>query len=158
MNEYTVLYQAVGALIGCVAACLLYSLGGRSGKWKRRFVASAILTATVNVVCLLRGIWSPLMLVIFPILALGFSLGYGGELPMQKFIKRFFYASAVVMAGFLMAFILKGNAWFVLIPHAGIAMWSIYLGLKNPIEAAAEEVFVCLFLNVGLMMYPFIGR
>jgi hypothetical protein len=45
----------------------------------------------------------------------------------------------------------------VFVPHVGVGMWSIWLGVKNPIEASAEEVFICALLNIGLMMYGFVG-
>lgn len=154
MNEYVTMFQATGALTGGVIASLFYSWGGRSGKWRRRFVASFILASTVNIICALRGIWSPWLLAIYFPLMGGFSLGYGADMFHMKFIKRTIYASAVCMAGMICAIVL--NAWAVFIPHVGIAAWSIYMGLKNPIEAAAEETFICMILNLGLLMYPFI--
>lgn len=164
MNEYTTLYQISGCGLALVLASFLYSLGGRSGKWKRRFIASAVLSTAVNVACLLRGLWDPLMIVIYLPLMGGFSLGYGdkafGFLTtswIHKTIKRFIYASAILMSGVLMAYCLGGNAWWILIPHVGVGLWSIYLGVKNPVEAAAEEFLVCMVLNLFLISYPFVS-
>ena len=159
MNEMTTVYQATLAMLGLTAACFMYSWGGRSGKWKRRFIGSFILAATVNGLCAWRGVWNPWIMATFPLLVFGFSMGYGdkGIGGYYKFIRRFIYAACVLLSGVLMASVLGGNAWFVLIPHVGVGIWSVYLGAKNPIEAAAEEVFICALLNIGLVMYPFIG-
>ena len=151
------MYQAVLSGLVIVLASFFYSWGGRSGKWKRRFVGSFILACGVNVLLFWREMWSPWALATYPILAAGFSLGYGADMLIEKIIKRIIYASAVCFSGFVLAFVLGGNAWGVLIPHVGIAAWSVYLGTRNPIEAAAEEFFICMVLNLGLMMYPFIG-
>src|SRR3990167_9148154 len=132
MSEYIILYQATGALLGVILASFLYSLGGRSGKWKRRFVASFVLAATVNVLCVLRGVWQPLMLAVWPILIGGFSLGYGADVLWLKVVRRLVYALAVLMAGVLMAFILGGNAWWVLMPYIVVGLFSVFLGVKNP--------------------------
>lgn len=157
MSEYTTMYQATAAGLALVLASFFYSWGGRNGKWKRRFIASLILSCAVNGLLLWRGMWHPLALATYPLLSAGFSLGYGAEGIYNKFIKRLSYASAICLSGLILALALSGNAWFVLIPHAGIGAWSVYMGVRNPIEAAAEEFFICMILNLGLMMYPFIG-
>ena len=48
MNEYMTMWQAFGGLVGLILASLMYSWGGRSGKWRRRYVASFILAITVK--------------------------------------------------------------------------------------------------------------
>lgn len=163
MNEYITLYQITGGGLALVLASFLYSAGGRSGKWKRRFIASLVLATTVNVLCFLRGIWHPAMLAVYFPLVGGFSLGYGdkafGFLStnwIHKSIKRAICATAVVMSGVLLAFLIGGNAWWLLIPHLGIALWSVYLGVKNPVEAAVEEFIICMALNLILISYPFV--
>ena len=154
MNEYATTYQSFFAGLGLVVSSLLYSLGGRRYKFLRRFIASFILTTTVISLCLIRGCFSFWHLLIYPILALGFSLGYGADSVSLKIFKRLYCALAVLMAGLVMAFTLNG--WGVFIPHAGIAMWSVWMGVKNPIPAASEEFFICMMLNLGLVMYPFL--
>ena len=157
MNEYTLIWQITGSSLGLILACMFYSLGGRDGKWKRRIIASLILALTVNVVCLINGIWKPLMLAIWPILITSFSLGYGSDELHIKIMKRAYCALATVMAGLLMAFILGGNAWLVLISHAIVGLVSVYLGTKNPLPAAIEEFMICLVLNAFLITYPFVN-
>lgn len=157
MNEYTIGYTAVGSLIGLALGCLFYMLGGRDGKWKRRFIGSAVISTTVVVCAIIMdkfNWWLPLT---YPCLAIGFSLGYGADILWQKIVKRTIFALAVMTAGLVCAFSMGGNAWLVLPFQVGVGLWSVYLGVKNPVQAAAEEVFVCASLNLGLMAFPFIS-
>lgn len=156
MNETVVTYQASLGLLGIALGCLFYSLGGRQGKWKRRFIATLIISGTVNGLCLWRGLWSPYHLIMYPLLIGATSLGYGADDFGAKVLRRSLYALAFLMSGLLMAITLGGGAWFVFALHFGVAVWSIFLGIKNPVYAAAEEVFVCLFLTAPLVIYPFI--
>jgi len=155
MNEYTILWTSVGALLGVVLASALYALGGRSGKWKRRFIASLVLASTVCVSSLIMGTFSWWFLLIYPILVGGFSLGYSGSNLAEKVLKRTLYTLAVVTAGVVCAVVLGGKAWTVLAIHSIIGATSIILGVLNPLYAASEETFICAVLNLGLVMYPF---
>lgn len=157
MNEYLIGFTAVGSLIGLALGCMFYMMGGRSGKWLRRFIGSLVISTTLWVCALIMGKFNWWILGTYPILALGFSLGYGADIPLMKIIKRAIVASCVVLAGLLCAITYGGSAWMVLILHFGVALWTVFLGVKNPIQAASEEVFVCALLNLGLMMYPFIN-
>jgi len=98
------------------------------------------------------------MLTIYPALITGFSMGYGdkGVGGYYKFARRLIYALGVLLSGLIMTIVLGGAAWAVFVPHVGIGLWSIWMGYKNPVEAAAEEGFICLILNAGLILYPFI--
>ena len=154
MNEYLTIYQATAGLIGLVVASLLYALGGREGKWQRRYLASFVLTLTVIGLTLWKNTFSFWYLLIFPILLGGFSLGYGAEATWWKIIRRLVYALAVCSAGLVFCFVL--NNWWLFIPHIGIGLFSIYLGVKNPIESAAEEILICTLLNLILIFYPFL--
>ncbi len=155
MDEYITVYQVGIAGVGMVISGFLYSLGGRAGKWFRRFIASFVIAATLNGLCAWRGIWSPWLLVVWPMLIGGFSLGYGAEQLGPKIIKRSIVVFACCSACVLCSVIL-GNYW-LLIPAIGVAAFSVFLGVKNPIEAAAEEFFVCLLLTMALFMYPFLS-
>ena len=157
MNEYTIGYTAVGSLFGLALRCLCYMWGGRSGKWKRRFVGSAVIATTVVVASIIMGKFFWTLPLIYIPLALGFSLGYGGDTTEVKVLKRSIVACCVISAGLVCALTFMGNAWWVFLIHCGIGVWSVYLGVKNPVYAAAEEVFVCAVLNLGLIMYPFIS-
>ena len=157
MNEMTIGTFASLSIGGLALATFFYMWGGRHGKWKRRFIASLILSTTVCLSAFFMKVFHPLQLATYPALAIGFSLGYGADAFWGKVIRRAIYAASVISAGFLFATTLGGNAWGVLIMHAGVGVWSIYLGVRNPLYAAAEEVFICALLNLGLCMYPFIA-
>ncbi len=155
MSETMIGYLAFGTLIGLAVGCLFYMLGGREGKWKRRFVGSLVIAGTSISASILMGKFSWYLLLAYPVLIAGMSLGYGGDTLITKFTRRLLFALGVCSAGLVYAFTFGGNAWLILVPHIGIGLWSIWLGIKNPIEAAAEEIFICAFLCLGLMMYPF---
>ena len=157
MNEEIIIWQFAVAVFGLAIGSVLYSLGGYRGKWKRRFVGSFILSATFNGVCAWRELWSPWLLLTFPLLIGTFCLPYGADTLFPKLIKRLCVVLACVTTGLGFCILNGGNAWWVFVPHVGIGLWSIYLGVKNPIQARAEEGFICLLLCMGLMMYPFIG-
>ena len=158
MSEMSIGTLATIAIVGLALMCFMYMWGGRSGKWKRRFVGAFIGCVLVNALMVIRGLWSPWFLTLFPALSIGFHLGYGAEIPIVKVLKRTIYCLTICGSGLICALVLGGNAWLVLPLHVGVGLWSIWLGVKNPIEAAAEETFVCLLLNAGLIMYPFIVK
>lgn len=157
MNEYLILWIAFGSMISLSLATLLYALGGRSGKWKRRFIASLILATTVNIASLIMGRFSFWLFLVYPLLIGGFSLGYGADSTISKVMRRTTYALGVCAPGLIFCLVFGGKAWLILPVHIGVGLFSLWLGVKNPIFAAAEEIFVCALLNIGLMMYPFIG-
>jgi len=142
--------QAIILIIGC----WFYMSGGRSGKWKRRFIGSFICATALWVGLLLMGLFNPLSLLAYPLLIWGFCMGYGAEIPLTKVIKRLNIVLAVSSTGLLMCLILGGNAWVILPLQLLIAGGSIWLGVKNPLQAAPEEFFVCLLLTECLIMYP----
>jgi len=156
MSEFTTGSLASVSIVCLALMCFMYMWCGRSGKWKRRFLGAFIGCVLVNGLMLARGIWSPWFLALFPSLSIGFHLGYGGDILLTKVVKRLICAIAICGSGLLCAFVLGGNAWMVLPLHFGVGVWSVWLGVKNPLEAAAEETFVCLLLNTGLIMYPFV--
>jgi len=159
MTEYTTNYQVVSAGLGLVIASALYSWGGRGRTTKlwRRIGSAFILGLIFNLLTLVREIWSAWFLLIPLLLFGGFSLGYGSDYFETKLLKRTVYALAIIFSGVVVCIIMQAG-WWILIPHAGIGLWSIYLGIKSIIETPAEEFFICMILNLGLLMYPFIGK
>lgn len=156
MNEYVILWSAVASLLGLVAASALYSLGGRAGKWKRRYVASFVLTLTVIITSLIMGTFTWWSLMVYPLLILTFSLGYGSESLTVKILKRLL----VVVCGIIatLPLILPEMRLILLPVQILLALIYIYLGVRNPVYAASEEVFICCILNFGLIMLPFITK
>lgn len=157
MDEGIIIWQFALAVMGLAVGSVLYSMGGYRGKWKRRFVGSFIISATFNAVCAWRGVWSPWLTLTFPLLIGTFCLPYGADTLFPKLVKRATVVAAALTTGALFCFLNGSNSWLVFGPHAGIGVWSIYLGVVNPVQARAEEGFICLLLCMGLMMYPFIG-
>lgn len=146
---------AIQAII-LVIGCFLYMLGGRSGKWKRRFLGSFICATAVWVGLLLMGRFKWATLGLYPLLLGGFSLGYGADVIFIKIVKRGLIVAFLCLSGTLLAWCLGGRAWEILPLQAFIGIGSIYLGVRNPIHAASEEFFVCLLLTECLIMYPLV--
>jgi hypothetical protein len=148
-------------LIGTVlvgAGSWFYMWGGRSGKWKRRFVGSAIISTAIWVEALLLGVFNWVQLAVYPLLMLAFHMGYGGETPAIKVFKRSLVVACTLLTGLLYSFTIGGSAWIVLPIQAVVGACSVWLAVKNPIPAAAEEFFVCNLLTFCNLMYPFCGR
>jgi len=135
--------------------CLLYMLGGRDGKWKRRFIGSLICATAIWVETLLLSVFTWKQLAVYPLLAIAFSLGYGAEIPIIKIIKRSIVVLCSLLTGLLFCLTIGHTAWLILPIQVVVAAVSIWLGVKNPIPAAAEEYFVCLFLTECNLLYPF---
>jgi hypothetical protein len=133
----------------------LYMIGGRSNKWIRRFIGAIFCTSAVCAEALLLHIFSFWMLLDYPLTVLSFHLGYGSERLKTKIAKRSLVVAASLLSGILFCLIIGGKAWLILPLHVLIASGSIYLGVVNPIQAAAEEFFVCALLRVCNIMYVF---
>lgn len=149
------LIPAVGSLI-MIIGCVFYMLGGRSKKWQRRFIGSMICATAVWLEAYILGVFQWIMLWIYPLTILRFSLGYSPDASQwTRIVKRSIIAVSVAANGLIFCFALGGTAWVILPLQVFIALGSVWLGVKNPIPAAAEEFFVCLFLEEGDLMYPF---
>lgn len=155
MSEYAIGYAAAGSIAGLAATCLFYMLGGRSGKWRRRYVASLIQAVNSNVCAAVMGVWSPWLLAIYPLAIAQTSLGYGADSGGGKVLRRALCALASLTIGVLFSWLYGGLAWLVFVANVGVAAWSVWLGVKNPLYAAAEEVFVCALLFLMTCAYPF---
>ena len=161
MSEYTILYTAIGSFSGLVISSLFYGLCGRSGKWKRRFVASAIMAATVNIASAVMGLWRWEFMLTYPILAASYSLGYDGGGANEtvlwiRIAKRTLCAAVITSAGLIFCWKLGGNAWEIYSLQVILGVCTIFIGVSNPVAAASEEVLISMMFNLGLCMYPFI--
>lgn len=157
MQEITITHLAGLSGVALVLSSWLWSIAGRDGTPKalRRFGSTGIMAATVMCLCIVMGLWSWWMLLTYPVMLVS-CMGYGGNSFIEKVIRRVLFALAITSVGILYALILGGNAWWVYALHIGVAAWTVYLGVKNPVYAAAEEFFIAFLLYLGLMMYPFI--
>lgn len=137
-----------------VSGAWLYMLGGRSGKWKRRFCGSLVVSSGVWITSYLVGNFSWWTLGIYPLCIGSFVLGYGSDTLGGKLRKRGTVVLASLMSGALLA--VAFNAWLVFPIEVAMASLSIYLGIKNPIKAAPEEFFICTVLWVPKLMYCYV--
>jgi len=156
MSEIAIGTWAFVSVLSLAVSCWLWMRGGRSNKWIRRYVAGALISTTVIGLCYVFGIYNPWLLALYATTIVGFSMGYGGDTTKEKITRRVTFVVGNLASGLLICFVLGGNAWDILPLHAFVAMGTVWLGVKNPMPAAAEEVFVCMLLNSGLIMYPFI--
>jgi len=155
MNEYTIGYAATGAIFALAFMCLFYMLGGRKNKWLRRFIAPLFQEASTNLCAWIMGIWNAWLLLTYILVAIGFSFGYGGETTGSKLFRRLVYCAMNLTVALLFIFLYGPKMLWIFIPNIGVAAWSIYLGIKNPLYAPAEEVFVCALLYLMTNAYPF---
>lgn len=156
MNEYTIGLTASISLLGLVLSSVFYMIGGRSKKFIRRYISSLCISASLVASAIVMQKFSWWLCLTYPCLVIGFSFGYGGDSLIKKIIRRTVYALAILSASVVCAIVYQGNAWNVLLLHALFALSSVFFAIKNPIHAAAEEVFVSVMLNLGLLMYPFV--
>jgi hypothetical protein len=146
----------VGTIITAIASWF-YQWGGRSRKWRRRFVGSLISSTAIWVETLLLGIFNFWHLLAYPLIILRNHLGYGSEILSKKILKRSLVVVTSLLVGLLMCLTIGGKAWLILPLQLLIASGSIWLGVKNPIFAAPEEFFVNLLLDLCNLLYPFVG-
>lgn len=158
MSEMTITHLSGLSGLGLVLASWLWSYAGRDGTKKawRRFGSTAVIAATLSLILILRGLWSWWFLALYPIMILGPVMGYGGDSMGEKIIRRLLFAAVCIAPGLLMCFVLGGAAWGVLPIHVGVGLFTVYLGTRNPVEAAAEEFFISMLLYLGLIMYPWV--
>lgn len=156
MSEFNLGTLAVIALGICVVDCFFWMWGGRSGKWKRRFIGAGIQTLGINILAVITGTWVwQFLLSLGPEIG-SRSMGYGGDTTSEKILRRSVFALGSLGVGAILAWGVGFHSKAVwLLVGQGIASGvSIILGVKNPFPAAVEEVFVCIslkYLNYGYL-------
>lgn len=156
MTETQIGLTACLGLVGLVITCVLWMLGGRKGKWKRRYVGSAIMSTTVIALCVLMNKFDPWLLVLYVTLAVSYSMGYGGDDLWEKTRRRSLFVLGNLASGAVLMVVLGVPFLWIPLIHLGVSLWTIPLGISSSIHAASEEVFVCALLNIMLLAYPFI--
>lgn len=159
MSETTLGTLAVIAFAICVIDCFCWMLGGRDGKWKRRFLGSGIQTAGINVLSIFTGTWAWQSLFVLGPEIGSRCLGYGGDTTGEKILRRVVFALGSLAAGAVLAWGcgFSDKAIVLLICQAVVSSATIILGVKNPLPAAVEEPTVCLLLKCMNYGYLFIG-
>jgi hypothetical protein len=159
MSETTLGTLAAIALGICVIDCFLWMLGGRDGKWKRRFLGAGIQTLGINILAIFTGTWAwQFILVLGPEIG-SRCLGYGGDTTSEKIMRRTVFALGSLAAGAVLAWGagFGAKAVTLLICQAVASSATIIMGVKNPLPASVEEQFVCLLLKCMNYGYLFIG-
>lgn len=165
MEHQLILYSAVAGLHATTVASL-YSLGGRSGKWLRRFVAPAWLMTGVAMSLYFAGKWgtdSLWFLLSYPLYAAVWSVGYGVNSQLTRWLKNKYIVRAVTgmayaLAALPIAFVSgHGAVSLLLIFAAASALVVAYLGAKNPLPAAVEEFLVCWYSLGFALFLPFVS-
>ena len=154
MSEFGLGTLAAIALLVCVIDSIAWMLGGRSGKYKRRFIGSAIQTLGLNVISLIVGTWVWQYLASIIPEMISRCLGYGGDTLAYKILRRSIFALGSLAVGMMLAWGLgfSGKAITLLICQVIASVVSIVLGTRNPLPASVEEVFVCIslkYINYG---------
>lgn len=163
MNHELLLSLCCGiAGFSAVLAATLYTIGGRDNTPKaiRRFGSP---------ICVLGGIISILSITsrltlenaAYAILAsialcIGYCMGYGGDKIWTKIKKRLAIALVYIVAFLFVSKIFPYNQpKFIatLIMHSAMCLSTVYLGVKNPLNAASEEFHIGLFSCLMICMY-----
>jgi hypothetical protein len=152
MNEITLQYIYFSRIIVVALFALLYGLGGMNGKWKRRFLAPAILTLAICGYSLLMGTFSLVLISFGPLLSAALCLGYGADSFGVKLKKRAIYGIATSIAAIPIA-IVTGQ-WLLFLIHVALnIVGSIMLGTQNPIPARGEETMIGFYIGfIPIMM------
>ena len=151
MSEYHVGWVATGRLLLVVAFATLYWLGGRRHKWLRRYVGGigfplgVIALASTRVplyICLLTTLSYPLFL----------SFGYGSLTRNHAWIRRFIFGTGLALAALPFAVVL--HTWEMWAAQLGLSwLASLWLGLRNPVDAAEEETLIAA---LSVVLVPFL--
>ena len=139
MSEVTLQWIQFSKLLVLAGVAALYGFGGVSGKWKRRYLGSAILVAAFILYSLLMSKFSWWILLCYPLYIGAFSLGYGGTDELwKKIFKRGYCGAAIACASLPLAIVTGAIAMWIghLILMVGMMVW---LGVFNPTPSARNE-------------------
>ena len=159
MTEFMLGTLAAAALGVCVIDCFFWQWGGRKGKWKRRYIGAAIQTLGLNVFSVLTGMWHwTFTAAIVPEIG-SRVMGYGADSTEQKILRRSLFALGSLLVGVFLAY---GQGFgpktlALLACQLIISVVSVVLGVKNPLPAAVEEVFLCMTLKYFNYTYIFVN-
>jgi hypothetical protein len=159
-NIWTV---AIGGGASFIAS-MLYAIGGTEmsfggKKWLRRYLGTFILALSTSVIALILGAWSWKLILIYPCLIGGMSLGYGGDTTGEKLIRRAVFASGVLMACVVGLWYVSFsvNGWIMFGLASFIGLTSVVMGVWNPFKnAPLEQYLICQVLTMFIPFWGFI--
>ncbi len=136
-----------------VTGAALYMLGGREGKWKRRFIAGPLQAGALVGGYYLFGIFNWLHVLLIPLFIIIYHLGYNRN--KERFLNPRVYISAgIFVVSFGLMLYTQGVSSFRVLPiHLSFTLFTIYMGIFNPFHASAEEFLISLSFTFPLIFY-----
>jgi len=148
MDELTLQWIQISKFIPLALFASLYAFGGMSGKWKRRFLAPAILVTSFVIYTLILNKFSWWILLCYPIYCIALSMGYGADELWKKILKRG-YCGIAISLGSLPLAIAIGSVFLWYVHLVLMTSMMIILGTWNPTPSARnEETTIGIFASL----------
>jgi len=144
------------SLIPFIVYVYCYMAGGRSGKWKRRYVGPIFLSLSILTANLLLGrpfMWEALL--IYPLYVYNLSLGYGHRSNIwyrTSWFRRANYVLTNFTIGVLFFFLIDTDPW-ILAVHFSLCVVQYITGTKGILIAAIEEAMLAILMGVPMYLY-----
>ncbi len=151
MNEYTLQVIVICKLLWVVGFAALYSFGGISNKWLRRYLGAAWMWLGIFGFSVQSGSFYWWYLLYPLLLSISLSLGYGGEIVTVKLRKRFIYSLALSLSALPLCY---PNHYFGLFGFHCILciVSSVALGVFGITKhARSEEAIIALLSTVCVL-------
>ena len=153
MNESVIGTMVFSQFILIFIGALFYMLGGRRGKWKRRFIAPIFQAGAVVVGLYLLGLYSYYHLLLLPFLVFIYSLGYGDSkkriVPARLFIGFLMFTCPLVLF-----YLTLGAGVLLILPiHLAFILFAIYIGSNPVFPAAVEETVISIMFTMPWVFY-----
>jgi len=141
MTEIQLQWLSFSKIVFLAVYSLFYGLGGMDGKWKRRYLGSAILTSAILIYSTIQHTFNLWYLLCLPLFIGATSLGYGADNTSEKLFKRAYCGLAYALCALPIAII--NHSWLLMGIHGVFCVgFSILLGTFNPTEAREEETII----------------
>lgn len=139
MSEWNLVWLTIPRILILLVFVLLYVIGGRKWKPLRRIVGGTFLGASVTLMALAIGNYHWIFWLSVPLYPVALSLGYGGNDTQTKFVRRLIYGVSLGSVSFVFL-----NPVLAIFQVSMSTLASIYLGLRNPVQAVNEEAMIAL--------------
>lgn len=148
MGENTLNLIAFLKLILVCVFAFLYSSGGISGKWKRRYVGPLWMGCGLLMFAKLQGTFNYWQLLYPALLCASLHLGYGGTDDVWiKIRKRSIYGLCLGVSA--LPLVLNSGLWVLFGFHVSLCVASsVLLGVFNPVKAREEESLIAILSTV----------
>jgi len=149
MSELSLQLFAALRIFWVTIFAYFYGFGGVQNKFVRRYIGTAWLTLGYLAFAIQDNCFNWILFLCYPLLILATSIGYGGtDKTWLKIFKRFYCGLLYALAALPLAF-MTGN-WLMFALHTfTCVLFSITLGVFNPVIARKEETLIGL--TIGLL-------